>query len=183
MGANAQQLATPLTLNLDPSTQAAILRDVVESLEAHAIPKLMVLNGHGGNDFRQMVRELQARTEVFLCASNWYTAVDPSPFFDEPGDHAGELETSVMLHCAADLVHPLDVAGPGTARVFRLSGLREGVAWAPRDWARVTGDTGVGDPRAASVEKGAAYFDAVTGVLAEFLTELAQADLEDLYSD
>ena len=144
---------------------------------------MVILNGHGGNDFRQMIRELQPRTEVFLCASSWYAIVDPSPFFDEAGDHAGELETSVMLSLEPELVHPLEVAGPGAARVFRLAGLRNGVAWAPRDWSRVTDDTGVGDPRRASAEKGAAYLAAVTEALGDFLIELAAADPGDLYGE
>jgi creatinine amidohydrolase len=181
LGVNAQQLDTPLTLNLNPSTQATILRDVVRSLEYHGVPKLLVLNGHGGNDFRQMIRELQAETGVFLCASNWYTSVDPASFFDEAGDHAGELETSVMLHLTPGLVLPLDEAGAGEANVFRLRGLREGVAWAPRQWKDVTTDTGVGNPNASSEDKGRRFFEAVTQTLGEFLTDLATADLNDMY--
>lgn len=181
LGANAQQLDTPLTLNLSPSTQARVLADVVASLGHQGIPKLLILNGHGGNDFRQMIRELQARTPVFICTANWYTVIGPDDFFDEPGDHAGELETSVMLHLSANLVRPLGEAGRGEARVFRLRGLREGWAWAPRDWNQVTADTGAGDPTAASAEKGRHYFEAVTQALGEFIRELAAADLDDLY--
>lgn len=181
VGANAQQLGTPLTLNLDPSTQAAILGDLTLSLERHRVSKLVVLNGHGGNDFRQMIRELQPRTSVFLSAVSWYGVVPADAFFDEPGDHAGELETSVMLHLRPELVHPLSDAGPGRARAFKLRGLREGWAWAPRDWSRVTDDTGVGDPRAATREKGKRYFEAVAEAIAGFLVELAAADPADLY--
>ncbi|MDA0328988.1 MAG: creatininase family protein [Gemmatimonadetes bacterium] len=181
LGANAQQLDTSMTLNLRPSTQAAILRDVVESLEYHGVPKLLVLNGHGGNDFRQMIRELQAEAAVFLCSSNWYGIADSRAFFEAPGDHAGELETSVMLHLVPELVLPLDEAGSGDANVFRVRGLRDGTAWAPRQWRHVTKDTGVGDPRAASAEKGRRFFEAVTRTLGDFLVDLASADLNDMY--
>lgn len=181
IGANAQQLGTPVTLNLDPSTQARVLADLVASLESHAIPKLLVLNGHGGNDFRQMIRELQPHTSVFLCTANWYTCVDPNEYFDIPGDHAGELETSVVLHLAPDLVRPLTEAGPGRAKVFGVRGLRDGTAWAPRDWKRVTSDTGAGDPVAATAEKGQSYFRAVTVKLSDFIRELAAADPGDMY--
>mgnify|MGYP001815362090 FL=1 len=126
---------------------------------------------------------MQARTDVFMCVSNWWTVADAEAVFDEPGDHAGELETSVMMHIAPELVAPLEDAGPGKGRVFGVEGLRSGVAWAPRDWAKVTEDTGVGDPSAASAEKGARYFEAVTAVLADFLVELAEADVDDLYVD
>jgi creatinine amidohydrolase len=181
LGVNAQQLATPLTLNMNPSTQSRVLEDVTASLERHGVSKLLILNGHGGNDFRQMIRELQPRTSVFICTANWWTAVDPAPYFDDPGDHAGELETSVMLHVAPALVRPLDEAGRGHARVFRVRGLREGLAWAPRDWARVTDDTGVGDPSASTTDKGSRFFAAVTGALSAFLVDLARADTDDLY--
>ena len=133
-------------------------------------------------DFRQMLRELQPRfPDVFLCTVNWYQVVDPAGYFRRPGDHAGEMETSVLLHAAPELVGPLSDAGPGAARQFKLRGLRERWAWAPRQWTRVTDDTGVGDPRGATAEQGARYAHAVTERIAEFLTELAAADVHDLY--
>ena len=103
-GVNTGQLDIPLCLNLNPSTQAAVLRDVVDSVERAGVAKLVILNGHGGNDFRQIIRELQPDTDVFLCTLNWYACVDAKAHFADPGDHAGELETSVMQHIAPDLV-------------------------------------------------------------------------------
>ena len=179
-GVNTGQLDIPLCLNMMPSTQAAVLRDVIRSVESAGVGKLVLVNGHGGNDFRQMIRELQPVTQVFLCTLNWYAVVDPRPWFDHPGDHAGELETSVMLHLRPDLVH-LERAGPGVTRPFAVAALREGWAWAPRQWTRVTDDTGVGDPGPATAEKGRAYFDAVTRKIAGFLVELAAADRERMY--
>ena len=58
-GVNTQQLDIKLTINMNPSTQAFVLRDVVDSLYGQGIRKLIVLNGHGGNDFRQMIREIK----------------------------------------------------------------------------------------------------------------------------
>ena len=182
-GVQAGQLDIPYCINLMPSTQAAILGDVVSALEGQGVKKLVLLNGHGGNDFKAIIRELQAVTSVFLCTVNWWSCVDARPFFAEPGDHAGELETSVMLYVAPDLVRPLEQAGSGAARTFRVAGLREGWAWAPRQWTSVTSDTGVGDPRAATAPKGAAFMAAVTTRIASFLTELAAADTADLYTD
>ncbi|HVF38267.1 MAG TPA: creatininase family protein, partial [Gemmatimonadaceae bacterium] len=137
-GVNTGQLDIPLCLNMNPSTQAAVLRDVARSLEAQGITKLVILNGHGGNDFRQMIRELQPDCAVFISTINWWNCVDPSQFFREPGDHAGELETSVMQHLVPDLVLPLSEAGDGKAKKFNVAGLREGWAWAPRKWTSVT---------------------------------------------
>lgn len=182
IGANAQQLGLRLTLHLAPDTQLRILEDVVDALERHGVPRLVILNGHGGNDFKAMVRQVQLDAELFVCVADWYRAADPEAHFGEPGDHAGEMETSLMLHLAPELCRPLEEAGDGAARSFRISAFREGWAWAPRDWPRVTDDTGVGDPSAATAEKGRAYFDAVSGALADFLVELAETDPDDLYA-
>jgi creatinine amidohydrolase len=180
-GVNTGQREIALCLNMNPTTQAAVLRDVAESVDRAGVPKLVILNGHGGNDFRSMIRELQPSTRVFLCTINWYSCLDPGRYFTEPGDHAGELETSMMLHLAPGLVGPLAEAGPGRARRFRVKGLREGWAWAPRHWVEVTEDTGVGDPRAATREKGDRFFGAVTARIGEFLCDLAAADPRELY--
>ena len=165
----------------EPSTQALVLRDVATALAGQGMRKLVILNGHGGNDFRQMIRELQPAVSLFLCMVNWYQVVDPKPFFADLGDHAGELETSVMLHLAPELVRPLSEAGPGTARRFTIAGLREGWAWAPRQWRQVTEDTGVGNPAAATSEKGRRYVDVVSDKIAGFLVELAGADTAEMY--
>lgn len=180
-GVNTGQLDIKLCINMNPSTQAAVLADVVSSLEGQGIRKLVVFNGHGGNDFRQMIRELQPTTTVFLCALDWYRVVDPRSYFDEPGDHGGELETSVMMHAAPSLVRPLSEAGDGSQRRPRITAMREGWVWAPRRWTQVSMDTGVGDPRAATAEKGAAYAAEVARRVGSFLLDLAHADTNELY--
>jgi creatinine amidohydrolase len=89
----------------------------------------------------------------------------------------------MLMHLAPHLVRPLAEAGPGGARPFRVAGLREGWVWAPRQWTQVTDDTGVGNPRAASAAKGAAFFEAATERIATFLVELAASDTRDMYAD
>lgn len=180
-GVQTGQRDIPLCINMNPSTQAMVLGDVARSVAGAGLRKLVVLNGHGGNDFRQMIRELQPDTDLFLCTVNWYSCVAPAGFFHEPGDHAGEMETSVMQHLAPAVVSPLASAGAGRARPSRLTGVREGWAWAPRQWTKVTDDTGVGDPRAATAAKGEKYFDAVCERVALFLAELSAIDPANPY--
>lgn len=180
-GVNTGQMDLPLTINMNPSTQLAVLEDVASSIDAHRIPKLVVLNGHGGNDFRQMIREIQSRHSTYLCTVDWYRAVNRARFFDEPGDHADEMETSLMLHIAPGLVLPPGEWGSGSVKVHRIRAFREGWAWAPRPWTKVSADTGAGNPRKATAEKGRAYFDAVTHALGDFLADLSAADVNDLY--
>lgn len=181
-GVNTGQMDLNMTINMHPSTQASVLRDIVESLSVHKIPKLVILNSHGGNDFKQMIRELQPKSpDMFLCTVNWWQILDQSEFFEAKDDHAGEMETSVMLAIAPDLVLPLREAGSGRTRPFRIKALRERWAWTPRQWTQATDDTGAGDPSKATAEKGRRYLDALTKEIADFLIELSQADIHKLY--
>lgn len=182
-GVNTGQYDVMLDMNMNPSTQLAVLRDVVTVLNRHQVFKLIILNSHGGNDFKTMIRELGLEfPEMFLCQCNWYQSVDQKTFFENKDDHAGEMETSVVLHLAPHLVSPLSEAGSGAAKKFRMQAIREGWAWAERKWTQVTNDTGVGDPRKASAEKGAAYFKAVTEKVGHFIIEVARVDKQDLYA-
>jgi creatinine amidohydrolase len=130
-----------------------------------------------------MIRELQPRTTVFLSAINWYKIGDAKTIFTDLGDHAGELETSVMMHVAGSLVRPLSEAGDGRERRWCIGGLREGWAWAPRRWSEISADTGTGNPALATAEKGARYAEIVSAKVADFLVELAAADMSSLYVD
>ena len=86
-----------------------------------------------------------------------------------------------MQHIAPDLVLPLSEAGEGRQKRPSIAALREGWVWAPRPWSRVSADTGVGNPAAATPEKGARFFEAVTARIGRFLIELAATDLSKLY--
>lgn len=180
-GVNTGQLDIKLDINMNPSTQLAVLEDITDALEQQGIHKLVILNGHGGNDFRQIIRELQPRYDVFLCTVNWFQIDGQDSIFTEPGDHAGEMETSLMMHIAPRLVQPLSKAGDGYEHKFKIKALRERWAWAQREWSEATGDTGIGNPVASTPEKGRQYFKLVTGEIGEFLTDLSAADIDDLY--
>ncbi len=181
-GINTGQLDIKLCLNLLPSTQMAILRDIADVLVRHQIEKLVLLNGHGGNNFKNMIREMSFLfPNLFICWVNWYQLVDWNLYFDDPGDHAGEMETSAIMHIRPDLVRPLSEAGAGAAKTFKLSGFKEGWATAQRAWTQITADTGVGDPSAATPAKGEKYLRDCVRKLATFLIELHQTDNDDLY--
>ncbi|MDA0336737.1 MAG: creatininase family protein [bacterium] len=179
-GVNTGQIDIKLDINMNPSTQLAVLRDICDVLEHQGIPKFVILNGHGANDFRQIVRELWPQYEMFLCTLNWYNFLEDG-IFDDPGDHAGEMETSLIQHCAPDLVRPLSEAGDGAERKFRIPALRDGLVWTQRDWVAATADTGVGNPATATAAKGQRCLEQVSSRIADFFVDLADADLDDLY--
>lgn len=183
-GVNTGQPDVLLDLNLNPGTQMMILKDLITVLNRQGICKLVILNAHGGNDFKQMIRELNLLfPEMFICQCNWFKIPGAEDYFEDMGEHAGEVETSFMLHLTPGLVLPLAEAGEGKARVFSIAALNEGWAWAERQWTRVTSDTGIGDPALATAEKGEAFFKVVTQKIGDFLYELAILDPADLYKD
>lgn len=181
-GINTGQLDIKLCMNMSPSTQYMVLKDIADVLVRHQIEKLVILNSHGGNHFKNFIRELSKDyPALFSCSVNWWQVGRAKDFFNEPGDHAGELETSAVLHIHPHLVRPLEEAGPGDAKRFRIKGFNEGWATAQRQWTMVTEDTGVGNPYASTAEKGKRFLEMVTNEIGVFLTDLAAADLTDMY--
>lgn len=182
-GVNTGQADIRLDINMNPSTQAAVISDVVTVLNRQGIRKLLIFNSHGGNDFKTILREIGLRfPNMLLCSCNWYEAIDRSAYFEQPGDHAGEMETNLMLYLNPDLVLALSEAGPGIERKHQIAAFKEKWAWAERKWSQVTDDTGVGNPVAASSEKGEAYAQAVVRKLGDFIYDLSKADPAALYA-
>jgi creatinine amidohydrolase len=181
-GVNTGQPDILLDINLNPSTQLAILRDIITVLDRQGIQKLLVLNSHGGNDFKTLLRELGLQfPKMLLVNCNWFQALDKSKYFENGGDHADEMETSIILHLFPHLVLPLDLAGDGAAKKPRIEAFKQGWAWSERKWSQVTADTGIGDPKKSTAEKGALYLDEVTKTLGNFIYQLSIIDKSDFY--
>lgn len=174
---NPGQRELPFCVHTRQATQTAVLRDIVDSLRHQGFKRLLIVNGHGGNSFKGMIRDLAVDyPDMTIASSEWYKAVSPRDYFDTPGDHADEVETSVMMHYHPELVN-LDEAGQGRSGGFKPDGLRSGVAWLPRNWARVSHDTGIGDPGKATAAKGKAFAEAVASRYADLIADLVKGDL------
>lgn len=183
-GVNTGQKDVKLDMNLNPSTQFAILKDLITVLDRQGIHKLVIMNGHGGNDFKQMIRELNLLfPDMFICQCHWFKMPGKEKFFVDQGEHAGEDETSLMQYLIPELTLPLSSAGDGKARKFSINAFGEGWVWAERRWSEVTADTGVGNPAQASEEKGKRFFKYITEKIGAFLYELAIALPEEIYKD
>ena len=175
-GNNAQQLDQVATVSFRTETAAAILDDVADSLSRQGIDRLLVLNAHGGNDFKPIVRDASAEHEMLIAVVNfWQVAPDVlEATFDDPGDHAGEMETSLILHTRPDWV-VMAQAGPGRTVPFEIGALRQPGVWTPRPWSTSHPDTGCGDPSTATAEKGRRYFEAVSAAVADVLVGMSAA--------
>ncbi len=182
-GVNTTQLDLRFTINIMPSTQLALLHDVVRSLEPHGVKVLVLLNAHGGNELRALVRELQPNTTILLAIVNWWQAGDQG-VFESAGDHAGELETAAIMHVAPNLVvTDRESWGDGHAKPSVFDGVRGGWAWLPRRWTQVTEDTGVGNPVAATAEKGETFVAQAVKRISAFCMHIALADPNAMWAD
>lgn len=183
-GVNTGQSDIYLDINLNPSTQLCILRDIITVLNRQGIRKFLILNSHGGNDFKTMLRELGLEfPKMFLATCNWFQAMERSAYFENDGDHAEEMETSLLLHLRPDLVLPREEWGKGKERKHKITEFSKSWLWTERKWSSVSRDTGIGDPALASADKGARFFKDVTSKIAGVLTELCAMDVNDMYAD
>lgn len=183
-GVNTNHLKVPgaLTCSVTPTTLLHLLTDLVDSLERQGVRKLLLLNGHGGNELKPLTRELHHRTRVFLCVCDWYRmAADLYPqLFDKPGEHADEVETSLGLAFFPELMRP-GLADDGAARPTRFEAINRGWVSITRPWHLVSANTGLGDPRPATAEKGRRLMELLTERLAGFLVDLASAPVDESF--
>ncbi len=174
----------PFAMNLQPSTLALVLRDLVRSLEQTGIHKLLILNSHGGNEFKSFLREMYGSTQVQLFLCNWYQMIQDvaAEICVHKDDHAGEMETSLIMTFRPDLVRAEAsgelAADAGERRPLRFEALREGWVGLSRPWHLLTTNSGSGNPHEATAEKGEALAKAVENRIGTFLYELSDANID-----
>jgi creatinine amidohydrolase len=180
-GNDSQQLDQVATISISTATALAILTDVARSLKLQGIDRLVLLNAHGGNDFKPLVRDVQLAAGLMIVVVNfWQLRPDlQKEIFEDPGDHAGELETSFLLHVRPDLVQ-MEQAGSGASVPFKLKTLKSPGVWTPRPWSKTHPDTGSGDPSKATAEKGRQFFEGLVEEVARVLVELSGAKKGEL---
>jgi len=186
-GTQTNQREFPFALNLNPSTLNAVVTDLVDSLVGSGIRKIVLLNSHGGNDLKGLLRELYARTPAHLFLCNWWTIFSDcyDEIFDERDDHAGEMETSLGLAFWPDLVaRNTDgtlAADEGRKAQTRFEAVNCGWVSITRPWHLLTTNAGAGNPHAATAEKGRRLMDVLVDRLGAFLVELSETELDDRF--
>jgi creatinine amidohydrolase len=177
-GVNTNHLKVPgaVACSVNPTTLLHIITDLADSLERQGIHKLVLLNGHGGNELKPLMRELHHRTSVFLCLCDWFRmARDVYPqIFKEPGEHADEVETSLGLAFFPQFLR-MELADDGAAKPTRLDAVNKGWISITRPWHLVSANTGLGNPFAATADKGLRLMDVLAERIGQFLIELAAA--------
>ncbi|MHB1050581.1 MAG: creatininase family protein [Bacteroidota bacterium] len=170
----------PLTINVRQQHIDAIIVDIIRSLEFHGIEKLIIINGHGGNDFKPLLRDMYPQTKLFLALVDWWKVGSDKAkeIFEKSGEHADEMETSVDMALFGHLVH-LGDANDGSVNRSRFEAIEKGWVSIARPWHLVTKDSTHGDPRKATKEKGERYVELVVERLTKFVLEVSNAKMDE----
>lgn len=178
-GVQGNTMGFPYTLNVHQSVLDTLVSEVVHSLEYHGVKRLLIVNGHGGNDFKPLLRSLNGKTKVFVALADWWKVGSDKAreIFEHTGEHADEMETSVDLALVEPLVH-LERAGTGRTHISRFEAINRGWVSIARPWHLFTEDSTAGDPRKATREKGEAYLKLVVDRLTDFVVQLGKARMD-----
>jgi creatinine amidohydrolase len=186
-GTQTNQSKFPFAMNLNPSTLGAVIADLVESLVGQGILKIVLLNSHGGNDLKGLLRELYGKSPAKLFLCNWYQMFSDvyREIFEQPDDHAGEMETSLALAYWPELVarNPdgTPAADEGRKAPTRFEAVERGWVSITRPWHLLTTNAGAGNPHAATADKGRRLIDLLVDRLATFLVDLSQSKLDERF--
>lgn len=183
-GTETNQRQFPLAMNINPSTLFAVITDLIDSLIDAGIKKIVLLNSHGGNELKPLLRELYGKKDAQLFLCFWPVLLKDvyQTIFEHPDDHAGEVETSLALAYFPDLVaRNADgtlQADAGAVAPSRFEALEAGWVSITRPWHLLTTNSGSGYPHAATADKGRAAMQVMVERLAPFLVELSQSPLD-----
>ncbi|MGW2488176.1 creatininase family protein [Streptomyces sp. NPDC001606] len=112
VGCSHEHAGWPGTVSISAVTLHAVVRDIADSLRRSGVEALVVVNGHGGNYvLGNVVQEASARGEkaaLFPAAEDWETARERAGVVTSllTDMHAGEIETSILLHAHPEFVRP-----------------------------------------------------------------------------
>ena len=175
-GCSDEHWGFPGLLGLDAETLARVVLDLARRLSGWGIRRLVILSAHGGNGdaldlaltlLKGELPGLEVRTNSNLETIAPVTlemARQEGISASALGLHAGEGETSEMLHLCPDLTHPCRAASGFTGDMEAVLGeLREGGLRA------VTTNGVLGDPAQAAADRGSRYLEAAANDLAATL--------------
>ncbi|MBC9724372.1 creatininase family protein [Streptomyces sp. TRM68367] len=169
-----EHAAWPGTVSISSVTLHAVIRDITASLRRSGVDALVLVNGHGGNYvLGNVVQESSARGErmaLFPAPEDWEAARERAGVVTSllTDMHAGEIETSVLLHAHPELVRP----GYETSD-FVADDRRQLLALGMSGYT----DSGViGRPSRASVEKGKELLASLADSFGAYFSVLTSAD-------
>jgi creatinine amidohydrolase len=186
-GTETNMARLPLAVNVDPTTLFRFVTDIIKSCIGSGVRKIVLLNSHGGNEMKPLLRELADKIDGHLFLCNWYTAFkdEYASIFEHDDDHGGEMETSFMLYSHPHLVAKTTAGkltgDDGRTAESRFAAINNGWVSITRPWHLLTTNTGSGYPHAASAAKAEKMLDLLAERLGTFLVELSAAKMDEKF--
>ena len=183
----------PGTLTVSANTLISMWKDIGDCVARAGVKKLVLYNSHGGqmSVMDIVARDLREAHGMMVVAANWYTLGLPEGLFTahegKHGVHAGDLESSVMLHLTPDYVRrdqfrnfrsmTEDLAAENKFLSISPSGK---LGWQMHD---INPNGAAGDATRATAEKGKAVLDFVGQRFVELLHEVDRFPMERLANE
>ncbi|AOO81144.1 creatininase family protein [Bosea vaviloviae] len=191
VGKSNEHLHSPGTLTLSWETATSAWIEIGESVRRAGLRKLVIVTSHGGNvdPMKVVARELRVRFGMLTVTTAWRAFGLPQGLFADldanHGIHAGDIETSLMLHFRPDLVdmskagrfEPLTIAMADDYTWLRPTGLHA-FAWMAQD---VHASGAAGDASLATAGKGQATAAFQANGFVQLLADVARFPLAKLH--
>lgn len=156
-------------LSLRNCTLSNMIHDVCISLVENGIKNIILLNGHHGNVGvlqyigQNLHRKVPNDTKIYTI-NYWH-------LMQSDFDHAGNVETSLVLAIAPDLVR-MEKAKPNSKKLSKSKVSYSSITNNPGSFIKITGNGVWGDPRNATPQKGRKLLDEIVKNLAKIILEL-----------
>ena len=187
-----EHLHSPGTLTISWESAIRSWIEIGESVKRAGLRKLVLVTSHGGNvdPMKVVARELRVSQGMFAVSTSWSNFGLPPELYGEMdakhGIHAGDIETSLMLHFRPDLVD-MTQAGRFVPRTVEMAD--EGYKWLrptgahPFAWMAqdVHPSGAAGDASLATAEKGKATAELQAKGFVELLADVARFPLAKLH--
>ena len=171
------------TITLDDATFLAVLRCIVRSVVRHGFRRIVLLNGHGGNDNAMRVAADMLTPEFqvpIVQFTYWYAAAEPIAAILETQTglrHACEAETSMMMALRPELVARDRIPLAKSNVTPEVSELVGGGMYRWRTLGAMSASGVMGNPEAATPEKGERL---IAGIADELARKLLNRDFWSL---
>jgi creatinine amidohydrolase len=189
-GHSTHHLAFAGTVSLSQTVYQAVIVDICQSLIKSGASRILLLNGHGGNDVpvRYALREVKSRNSdkpdlKVVLASYWALAASTLSRVRESETggmgHACEMETSMMMLLAKELVRRDKIKndGPKQQPPYRFYDMQRGTPfYMVEEFHELSQSGTVGHPELASEEKGRHFYDGIIEEVSAFIRDFKTWD-------
>jgi creatinine amidohydrolase len=182
---------TPGTIGTESGVMVSLLQSVCDEIAHNGLKKIILVNGHGGNRYflpHLIMLQLEKRRDYVL-----YLPQEDAWLADEEfvagwqamaeckvrDEHAGEMETSLMLAIAPDLVDQAAIQPGGGLELKRLAALEEARLYSAVQWYANYPDHYSGQAEFATAAKGEYLLQGVAQGLAKMI-RLVKEDEQSL---